>query len=375
MGVRSNVWPNEKCNELQGAGWQVEVLSASSKSALVRFTTARTATGRPYKEVRLPLSALHRLDRASHSAANAGSNPVGTRATTHPQNRRTPKKPPACHALVRAPPSTSNYTVRGGCAQHLQPQDRPDAPAIAGSPKPGNRNKRNYPQLVASDTCALCKARLDPLSGPNTPMPLPPTNCATPERLQCERCGLVRYCSAWCAHVHYLACHRHQCPLPRFDVNFNAEYVERRGNQVTTIPIRGIRTDLMLGGKFPTTSDQDHALAARTHVWTVVPHKASTSLNRAFQCEWCTRPLTDPAAPPEHNVWFVACITRIRPTATFCSAPFVPTGLRPPLTIYPSSPQCLGDPRSTWPEPDDQARWPMPDHPPNTGGQGPPAGP
>ena len=225
---------------------------------------------------------------------------------------------------------------------------------------PGKTNAYGYPQLVPSDKCALCKERLSPLSwAMPAPMDLRPTFCATEERLQCERCGQVRYCSAWCAHVHYLTCHRFVCPLPPFSEDFNAEYVERRGHSVVAIPIRAIRTELLDKGGYPSVMDRSNA--GRTHAWTMVKHQASASLERAYECEWCTRPLTDNTTP-YHNVWFVGLITRIRHASH--PVPVVPSDWPtppmwiPPLTVYADHPVVHGDPAETWPEPDENARWP-----------------
>ena len=227
-------------------------------------------------------------------------------------------------------------------------------------PPAAKLNEYGYPQLVQSNRCALCKERLQPLNhAMPAPLDLRPTFCATEERLQCERCGLVRYCSAWCAHVHYITCHRRVCPLPQFSSDFNAEYVERRGAAVVSIPIRAIRTELMDKGGFPNVLHRINA--ARTHVWTMVQHQASASVERAFECEWCTRPLTNHSTP-YHNVWFVALITRIRHAKH--PEPRVPSDWPPaplwipPLTVYSTPPLMHGDPVQTWPEPDEHARWP-----------------
>ena len=366
LGGGQDVWPKVACSELQGAGWEVEVVSSTSITALVQFKTARTSSGRPFQRVRLPLSTLHRIailpvDNAedSQTRSNNGSTDSAALNTATNPSGNTPRR-------LTAPRGRPN--VRGGCAGSLQPPapaaeaqhpQRVGAPEAASPLKPGTLNASGYPQLVASDICALCKLRLDPLSAEGAPSPPPPTNVPTPERLQCERCGLVRYCSAWCAHVHYMACHSQVCPLPDFSSHFNAEYVERQGDRVFSIPVNAVRTELMLGGKFPSASD--HAKAGRTHVWTVVPHRASASLDRAFECDWCMHSLTDPKAPPLHNIWFVACITRLRPVTPPQALPLgadLP-GLCPPLTIYPSAPPWHGDPNESWPSPDPMARWPI----------------
>ena len=131
--------------------------------------------------------------------------------------------------------------------------------------------------------------------------------------LQCERCGLVRYCDTWCAHVHYIAAHHLVCPLPPFNANFNAEYVERRGHSTRVIPVRAVRTSLI---RDKLNVRPDTPGIARTHAWSVVKHHHSLCPSKT--CQWCTRP---PARPPAkdtspllHHIWFTALITRIRGT-------------------------------------------------------------
>ena len=56
--VPAEVYPKERCSEQQGRGWECVVITASSATAKVRFTTARTTDGRPYENERLPLALL-----------------------------------------------------------------------------------------------------------------------------------------------------------------------------------------------------------------------------------------------------------------------------------------------------------------------------
>ena len=64
--VPRHVWPTYKtCAENGGAGWTARIVSATSRSALVRFPYARTAQGKPYEKCRLPLDQL-RLIVARH---------------------------------------------------------------------------------------------------------------------------------------------------------------------------------------------------------------------------------------------------------------------------------------------------------------------
>ena len=169
----------------------------------------------------------------------------------------------------------------------------------------------------------------------------------------------MRYCDAWCAHVHYIAVHHTVCPLPPFDPDFNAEYVERRGGRTRVIPIRGVRTGLVHGG----LNISPHASGiASTHVWSVVKHHHNEC--PGGECQWCTRPpLRQPSsdtAPLLHHVWFTALITRIRgtgfnlPESCFKWAK-VPKWA-PPLVIYASAPQQDGEPNDTWPPVDKYSR-------------------
>ena len=56
--VLAEIYPTYSCSEQQGRGWECTVVSASSLTAKVRFTLARTSDGRPYENERLPLALL-----------------------------------------------------------------------------------------------------------------------------------------------------------------------------------------------------------------------------------------------------------------------------------------------------------------------------
>ena len=235
--IPRSVWPAYPCVEHGSQGWEAVVRSATSKTALLRFVRAATPSGRPYKDIRLPLDAL------------------------------------------RQPPQGSTTTVpyiRGGCRAGAA---RPGADALMPPPQAGAPNDLRYPQLVPSDTCALCKRQLPPLNRSPNPDWLLPTAVATPERLQCERCKRVRYCSAWCAHMHYEAAHKYLCPLPPFSSEFNACYVIRSGRRVRSFPVRCI-------ARGETSINPELHQAARGYAWTAVRHE--TDPTRA-KCDWCLR--------------------------------------------------------------------------------------
>ena len=294
--VKRDTWPSYSCNEQGGKGWEGTVRSATGTSILVRFTYAQTHDGRAYADVRLP---YHQV------------------------------------LTLQAP-------LRGGCAHGKTNASKYTPPEI-GAP-----NENGYPQLVASNTCALCKRPLSPLAADrlNWQRDSLPTRVATPERLQCERCGRVRYCSAWCAHIHYWACHRHICPLPAFDSAYTAEYVLRRGHVTSSFPIRCIDAQLLGNGTYKTPPN----LQARAHVWTTVPHRGTRL--RPLQCTWCTQRIRPHAEPQRHDLWFVGLITRIRQA---CDPPQNDTPRwAPPLTIYASCPPCSGE--QNWPRVHHHAR-------------------
>ena len=56
--VPSALYPQYVCSEHAGAGWEGQLLSATSVTAVVRFLYARSADGRPYADERLPLDRL-----------------------------------------------------------------------------------------------------------------------------------------------------------------------------------------------------------------------------------------------------------------------------------------------------------------------------
>ena len=282
--------------------------SATSKTALLRFVRAATPSGRPYKDIRLPLDAL------------------------------------------RQPPQGSTTTVpyiRGGCRAGAA---RPGADALMPPPQAGAPNDLRYPQLVPSDTCALCKRQLPPLNRSPNPDWLLPTAVATPERLQCERCKRVRYCSAWCAHMHYEAAHKYLCPLPPFSSEFNACYVIRSGRRVRSFPVRCI-------ARGETSINPELHQAARGYAWTAVRHE--TDPTRA-KCSWCLREPSDMNAPQLHNVWFVALITRIASLPVSLSAEEIDwdtlPSWRPPLTVFGAIPS-VQDQRVSWPQADPLTRY------------------
>ena len=59
--VPRSVYPRYPCAERGGAGWEATVLSATSRTAVVRYAWAATAQGRPYEDVRIPLRLLQPL--------------------------------------------------------------------------------------------------------------------------------------------------------------------------------------------------------------------------------------------------------------------------------------------------------------------------
>ena len=56
--VPADIYPTYRCSEQQGRGWECTVMTASSLTAKVRFTTAHTSDGRPYADERLLLALL-----------------------------------------------------------------------------------------------------------------------------------------------------------------------------------------------------------------------------------------------------------------------------------------------------------------------------
>ena len=56
--VPADIYPQYKCSEHQGRGWDGLVMTASAHTVKVRFTSARTVDGRPYEDERLPMSLL-----------------------------------------------------------------------------------------------------------------------------------------------------------------------------------------------------------------------------------------------------------------------------------------------------------------------------
>ena len=59
VAVPSETWPDYDCREMSGRAWQATVVSSTGLTAVVRFTHAKSAAGRAYADVRLPLAGLH----------------------------------------------------------------------------------------------------------------------------------------------------------------------------------------------------------------------------------------------------------------------------------------------------------------------------
>ena len=297
--VKREAWPKYPCKEQGGMGWLARVKSATSKSAVVEFSNARTKDGRTYEDARVLKSML-----------------------MHAQG-----------------------TLRGGCNTRITRDETYCAPVA------GPLNENGYPQLVPNNKCALCKQTLEPLTmgTRNWNGRAPPTRIATPERLQCERCARVRYCSAWCAHIHYWACHQYVCPIPRFNTAYNAEYIIRSGHAVIALPVHCIDAQLLDNGTYKTSE----RLQARAHMWSSVAHKGTRL--KPLACTWCTNKVTPHTSEERHDVWFVGLITRIRATPQV-RWPHEPRW-RPPLLIYASHPTLPGDAKNNWPLTHPRARF------------------
>ena len=276
--IMKKAWPRSTTCDVEGLGWKARVKKVTKSTAIVALQTG-TPSGRKYADIRIAKTPL--LLQAK-GALRGGRNP--------------------------SPATADTYT-----------------PPAAG---PLNRN--GYPQLVPSDKCALCKRPLEPLAAEsrNWRGRGPPTRIATPERLQCERCAAVRYCSAWCAHIHYWACHRHIWPIPDFSTEYKAEYIIRNGRTVLAFPVRCVDAQLLDNGTYHTTE----RLQARAHMWASVAHKGTRL--QPLACMWCTSTVTPQTAGLRHDVWFVGLITRVRaaPRAQWPNEP----KWTPPLLIYES---------------------------------------
>ena len=76
MMVPCETWPDEACEELQGAGWLVEVVrtigKAESAKALCRFVDARTQGGQPYADEWLSCAALAAVPPHASAAEGRG---------------------------------------------------------------------------------------------------------------------------------------------------------------------------------------------------------------------------------------------------------------------------------------------------------------
>ena len=56
--VAQSLWPRYPCTEHGGTGWEAVVVHATSATAVVSFTFARTRDGRNYQNERVPLAHL-----------------------------------------------------------------------------------------------------------------------------------------------------------------------------------------------------------------------------------------------------------------------------------------------------------------------------
>ena len=56
--VPAQLYPQYRCDERGGEGWEATVVRATSTTAVVHYVSARTADGRPYADDRLPLTRL-----------------------------------------------------------------------------------------------------------------------------------------------------------------------------------------------------------------------------------------------------------------------------------------------------------------------------
>ena len=59
VAVPRTPWPDYECDEMGGEAWRAIVVSSTGHTAVVEFVRARSKSGRAYKDVRLPLCALH----------------------------------------------------------------------------------------------------------------------------------------------------------------------------------------------------------------------------------------------------------------------------------------------------------------------------
>jgi len=56
--VPAQLYPQYRCDEQGGRGWEALVVRATATTAVVHYVSARAADGRPYADDRLPLSRL-----------------------------------------------------------------------------------------------------------------------------------------------------------------------------------------------------------------------------------------------------------------------------------------------------------------------------
>ena len=56
--VPSAEYPTYPCYEYDGSGWEVLIMRRQGATAVVKFTRARTASGRPYMDAHLQVGVL-----------------------------------------------------------------------------------------------------------------------------------------------------------------------------------------------------------------------------------------------------------------------------------------------------------------------------
>jgi hypothetical protein len=59
--VPASIYPEEKCEEFDGSGWLVDVLSVTQQRAHVRFVHARNKQSNAWQPVWLSPSVLHKI--------------------------------------------------------------------------------------------------------------------------------------------------------------------------------------------------------------------------------------------------------------------------------------------------------------------------
>ena len=58
----STRYPSHRCDEHDGRGWEAVIISATGRSAVVRYAHAVTRDGRAYQDTREPFEELEALD-------------------------------------------------------------------------------------------------------------------------------------------------------------------------------------------------------------------------------------------------------------------------------------------------------------------------